>query len=294
MRKDLARVLDALLEKQIPGLKSGFDVVDQLMRCFRPGELYTIGARPGGGKTAMMLKLLGSFTSQGHAGLYITSEMRTLEILQRIFAMATGVDHWKFREAKLSGEDHIRINGVAVGLSEYPMMLTHLARPSIATIRRSILAARPRVVFIDYLQRCSLPKAENMAYQIQEFYAQLKSMLLDLDVIGFIGAQSDRELDRNPGVRPMMAHLKGSGGIESESDGVAFIWEPGKDFLSKLEDFVPPRPGCVALELVVRKNRNGPNNVVGDIQLDGRVINILERKREDEPRQGDLSETYQS
>lgn len=296
MREDLGPMLDEIFEKPEKGLRTGMPGIDELMGPIKPGDLWTIAARPGGGKTALMLKLAAEMAVQEIPVLYLTTEMKIKELVQRLLPMATGIPHSKFRAATFTAKDRGVIMDASAEMSLMPLKLAQKGRLSLDDIRGAILQAKPQVVFVDYLQRCHMPKAENMAYMIAEFYVALKEFLLDVGVSCFIGCQSDRDLDRNPTVAPMMAHLKGSGGIEAESDGVGMLWEPPAAVIEKRHDWIPPKPGCRAMEFWIRKNRNGDTNVVADLELNGQLIKMSERTLPVAPRQEEIlrAENYRN
>lgn len=281
MRHDLGPMLEEIVERPEPGILCGIGVIDELVTGnFHKGELWTIGARPGGGKTALMLRLAASMATKLDPAaevLYITMEMRTKEMVTRLLPMATGIPHSRFRTGRLSKGDIENVMEVGAEMSLMPLKIAHKSRASLDDIRGMIFQAKPQVVFIDYLQRCRLGRGDNLPHAIGEFYADLKSFMLDTGCIGFIGCQTDREMDKFPNIPPTMSHLKGSGGIESESDGVMMLWQPPQEVIMKRAGWVPPRAGMDPIELIFRKNRNGPRDVQADLELDGQLIKMCER-----------------
>ncbi len=281
MRNDLGPMIEEILEKPEPGMMCGIDAIDELVTGnFHGGEVWTISGRPGDGKTALMLAIAASMTTRIEPlaeCLFISTEMRIKENVVRLLSMASGVRHEKIRSATTSKADRGTILEVSSEMSLMPLKFAHLSSPSIDDIRSVIFQAKPKVVFVDQLQDVRLPKAENMAYAIGQFYKELKAFALDTQCLVFIGVQNDRESDRFPNIPPTMSHLKGSGGIESYSDGVAMLWAPPAEVIAKDPDWVPPHPGMEPRELIFRKNRNGPRNVRAALQLNGQLIKICER-----------------
>ena len=298
MREDLGQMVEQILTQPEVGTPTGFETFDVLTNGGPvPEELITIGARPGAGKTATMLKMACNMAEAlALAGnpkkeciLYLTTEMTVKSLVQRILPMVTGIPHRKFRSGGLDKAEIGKVMDVCGdGLDTFPLKMMGRSRLSIDDIRGAIFQAKPKIVFIDYLQRCRLPKADNMAYALQEFMADLKSLMVDCRIAGFIGCQADRELDKFPNQPPMMAHLKGSGGIESESDMVVMLWEPTPAVIAKRIDWVPPRNNCKAIEGIIRKARSGPDNVAFDIQLEGELIKMTDRLPYQEPTQGEF------
>jgi replicative DNA helicase len=279
-KKDLGPMMDEMLKHKTPGIKTGLDWFD---RCTESGlhpedgELWTIGSRPGVGKTATLLKLACGMAQQGAETLIFTSEMRTMAVLQRVMSPATRIHHKKFRMADFTRGEVKTIVETCGYLSEYPISIAEYGNPTIGDLMGAIYEAKPKVVIIDYLGRFRMPKAENMAYAIGEFMRQLKTFLLDEGIIGFIGAQTARELDKNPSDKPTMSCLRGSAGIEHESTGVVLLWEPPDKAISKMQDWVTPEGGCRGLVGIFAKNRDNKPGQEAQLQLRGDLIDMIER-----------------
>jgi len=286
--EDLGPMMDEILRAQTPGITTGlhwFDHVTPSHLHPEDGELWTIGSRPGGGKTATLLKLACSFAQHGTDTLIFTSEMRTKAVVQRVLSGASRVHHKKIRLASFEKDDRDKLVDAWGALTEYPISIAEYGNPGIGDLMGAVYEAKPGVVVIDYLQRFKMPKAENMAYAIGEFYRQLKSFLLDEGIIGFIGAQTARELDKNPTERPTMSCLRGSAGIEHESTGVLLLWDPSLKAISKIPDWVEPSEGCRGLVGIFAKNRDNKPNQEAQLQLRGDLIDMIERLTvEDDPR----------
>ena len=280
--EDLGPMMDELLKHKTPGIRTGlrwFDSCTPSGLHPEDGELWTIASRPGGGKSATLIKLACATAQQGEPALIFTSEMRTVAVVQRILSPATRIHHKKFRMTDFTQDEEDKIVETCGDLSEYPLSIAEYANPSIEDLMGAVYQCnpKPKAVMIDYLGRFRLPKAENTAYAIQEFYRRLKSFLLDEGIVGFIGAQSARELDKSPNEAPTMSCLRGSAGIEHESTGVVLLWEPSGKAISKMMDWVPPQSGNRALVGIFAKNRDNSPNQRAHLQLEGALIDMVER-----------------
>lgn len=293
-REDLAGVMDELLAPRKSVIMSEFRGLDKYICGFEPEELWTIGARTGGGKTAMLVRLMINMAQQEHECLYLTTEMKVPALLRRILPMATKIPAWKFRKREFTNQDISTINDVAADvLSALPIKMLAKPKLAIADIRSAILRAKPKVVFLDYLQRCTLPKGDNRVYQIEDFMVELKTIAAELGVLIFLGAQLDRASDRNPSMPPVKADLRGSGAIEHESDGILLLWKPPADVVRKRMGYQPPTLGHVDMEALIAKGRECPDGVSALMEFDGELVRILEKTlaydRPEDP-QGQLPE----
>lgn len=291
MRKDLGPMVDQILDKPLIGTPTGFADFDfHTNGGPQPEELITIGARPGAGKTAIMLKMAcnmaESLAAEGNPKeeciLYLTTEMTVKSLVTRILPMVTKIPHKKFRAGNLTKEDARKVLDVCDGgIDTYPLKIMGRSRLSMDDIKGAVYQAKPKVVFIDYLQRCKLSRAETQAQALTDFMAELKSFLIDCQIAGFIGCQTDRELDKFPDSAPTMAHLKGSGGIEAESDMVVMLWKPSgkviKDRIERGIGWIEPRHDAIAIEGIIRKARSGESDVSFPLQLQGELIKMTDR-----------------
>lgn len=280
---ELQAAVEFIIRKEEPGLPVGFPQIDEVFVGARGGDLVTVGARTSGGKTALMTKLLMNFASRGIPSLYITTEMTTRNMLSRILPAAARVPAARFITKKFDDGDITAIHeAVDTKLSSMPVKIWGRPRVSLQEIRGATLKAGAKVVFIDHLQRCRYPKGDNRAYQVQDFMAELKTFLLDANVIGFLACQLDRQMDKEPKRRPTMADFRDSGAVEHESDFCFLMWRPTKDRL----EGPPAGPGNVALELIIAKQRNGPAPEFGWLQLNKQFVEVCERL--DVPEQEEL------
>jgi replicative DNA helicase len=297
-KEDLGPMMDEILRATTPGIETGLYWFDQATSSHlhpEDGELWTIGSRPGGGKTALLVKLACSFAQRGTDTLIFTSEMRTKAVVQRILSGASRVHHKKIRLASFEKADRAKLVDAWSALTEYPITIAEYGNPTIGDLMGAVYEAKPKVVVIDYLQRFKMPKAENMAYAIGEFMRQLKTFLLDEGIVGFIGAQTARDLDRNPTERPTMSCLRGSAGIEHESTGVVLLWEPSGKAISRMTEWIEPTSSNRGIVGIFAKNRDNKAGHEAQLQLDGDLIDLIERlpvgddpRAERDAEQGDM------
>ena len=274
-RNDMPGIIDEILRMDVPILNTGFTRLDAQLCGIEPGELVTIGARTSGGKTAFMTRVCLNMAQMGHEVLYITSEMRVKAIVQRILPQAVKISAYKFRKKALSDieRERVRTDGVDI-LSSQPIKMLARGRISIDDIRRAVVQSGCKVVFVDYLQRCRFPKAERESSAIYDFMAEFKELLLDTQTIGFIASQLDRTRDREPDRAPVLADFRGSAGIESESDTCIMLWKPKPE--PEKMSYVPPKPGCVRIQAVIGKSRNGSAGGEIDMDFEGEFVRFQE------------------
>jgi len=282
-RKDLAGSIDGIIEGRTPGIPTGFKKIDECVGGFEEGTVWTIGARTGGCKTATMtrmaLNVADFFRRENYdeSVLYITTEMTQSAMIERVLPVASGVPLWKIKKGNLTKQEHGQINDAcSKHLSKLPLKLYDHPSPNIDNIRDAITKSGSRIVFLDYLQRCQYPKADNRAYEIQKFMVALTSFAQDAGVMICQGCQLDRGLDKQGGRPPVLADLRDSGAIEHESHVVILLNR------KENKDEVVDEKAPVLIEGAVAKARNGkPGKFM--MELNGELIKIAEEGESTKP-----------
>lgn len=214
---------------------------------FQRGRLYTIGARPGVGKSVAALQISQNAAYWGFPAAYFTLEMSSDEVTSRLLSSGSGVDFGKIMRKQLDLEDR---NKVDVYLRENKALpLTVVDRASIA-IEQIVAHCRSMgkldVVAVDYLQLLKASDSRiSREQQVSHISRQLKIAARELNVAMVACSQLNRgAIDKSGKVRaPNLGDLRESGAIEQDSDVVLLLHNDEDD------------PGI--LQMMVAKNRNG-------------------------------------
>lgn len=222
------------------------------------GLTYSIGARPGVGKSTSIANLAYYFGYQrrnlGHKVLIMTNEMKPAQFwvkLYQIHLNHTQQQKWPFMLAKnwvrypeKFPEQNRKIKAFAEELSE-SMLVTSVRRQGVEEICLTVdeakneLGEHPSICFLDYLQR--IPR--NSAFKTDERLSILDTVqaltekMGDLDSIMFIASQMNKD-----------GGFKGSEAPEEEA-GVAWELSRDRDRDGKLE---------AALTWKIKKTRISP------------------------------------
>lgn len=194
-----------------------------------PGALYTVGARPGVGKTVVGVQLARSLAEHGSVPL-ISLEMRTAEIHGRMLSTAAQVPMNRIKNRRIEDHDWERIATVTPTLEKLPIAI--LERPSVTVgdIRRFVTATARRHdplagVVIDYLQLIkSLPGDQRARHEyIADLTRELKTLAMELQVPVVLLSQLNRASASRDSKMPELADLRESGAIEQDSDVVILL-----------------------------------------------------------------------
>lgn len=252
--------------------RTGYPSLDAATYGMGTGEVITIGAATNVGKSIFCLNLMNNMASRGVKCLYFGSEMDSHEITQRHVSIVSGVEAFKMRIGRLDMEDQRRVYAaISDKMSEMPVSIYDHPSPSLSDISSAIVKSGAKVVFIDYLGRCNLPKAENHRLRIQEFMTLLKSMARKRDVVIFLAAQLGRQTYGQAEAAPTLADLSESKSIEQESDKVLLLHAPKSKQNGGLDE---------TIEVIIAKNRQGRKNGSFDLIRDGKTLALREKPNE--------------
>ena len=94
----------------ITGVATGFTDLDNMTTGFHPSDFILIAARPSMGKTAFVLNILEYVAIKKNRPCMIFSlEMSKEQLVNRLFAMDSGIDAQNLRTGKLADEDWDRL-----------------------------------------------------------------------------------------------------------------------------------------------------------------------------------------
>jgi len=230
-----------------------------LIRVFRPGQLVTVGARPGTGKSTAAADLLR------HVGMTLRQpvilfslEMGAAEITDRVLAAETSIPLENIQAAELSDRDWDKVQHAARVFGEGTFEIDDSSDITVARIRsrlRRMARKNPaRMVIVDYLQLMKgAGKHESREREIADITGSLKRLAREFAVPIVLLAQLNRGPEQRNDRRPVKSDLRESGAIENDSDIVILIHRPD------MGDPDSTRPG--EADLIVDKNRTGPLGV---------------------------------
>ncbi|ATO43915.1 DnaB-like helicase C-terminal domain-containing protein [Loigolactobacillus coryniformis] len=248
-----------LAQPQPLGIKT-FANVDRVFNGgLRGGMLWTIGARPGVGKSAFALNLIEQaikYTPNLTVDLF-SLEMTAQDNYQRIVACETGVAAGKFTnpyQMSAAEKDKVRagieqLNRQQLYLHDKLLILPQIIKTIRAHAAKA--AAGEYLAVIDYLQIISLERLAartDRRLEIETITRELKLLTNEMGIPIILFSQLNRELEKRVDRTPQLADLRESGSIEQDSNTVSFLYPISND-----EEHKAVRH----LNLIFRKNRSG-------------------------------------
>lgn len=252
-------------DSEVTGIPSGFYDLDKITTGFHENELIILAARPGMGKTAIVLNMVVNVAEATHKNVALFNlEMNAEQLATRMISSAGQIDGYKLKTGKLDHRDWVKVSEAISRLGETHIQIDDTPGISIGEIKAKCrrLAASENglaMIVIDYLQLVSTTSkyAGNRQQEVAEISRSLKTLALELGVPIIACAQLSRAVEGREDKRPLMSDLRESGSIEQDADIVAFLYRD--DYYNK-ENRMDDNNSVV--EFILGKNRNGITTTV--------------------------------
>lgn len=242
---------------EIVGVPTGFIDIDKMLGSLYQDNVYLIAARPGQGKTALMLNVALNAARKFDKKIAIFSlEMSRAQVAQRLASIESEVDLSKIIRGKMSVEEWERYTKAIMVIEGLNITINDLSSINIQSIRnisRKIAAKNGLdLVLIDYVQLADAGgKKQTRELEVSEVSRGMKYLAREMHIPVLAAAQLSRAVEQRGDHRPVLSDLRESGSLEQDSYSVMFIHKPDEAKPSNTE-------------LIIAKHRNGP---VGSIDL---------------------------
>ncbi len=239
------------------GVATGLKGIDRRLGGLLPGQLVFIGARPGQGKSALLMQIAANVAATGKSVGHFSLEMSAKELLTRLACSKAKVDSSLLKEGLVSESEQGRFIDASKALARIPLVIEDRNVGTVdliaAKARQMIVETGLKLLVIDYVQLMQSSNRKASRYEVvTEVTAALKQLAMDLEIPIIAGAQLNRDVEKDAR-KPRLSDLRDSGSIEQDGDIVLLIH-------SKPEDIVQHG---VAVDLLIAKQRGGWTGPVG-------------------------------
>lgn len=261
----ICQELLSFLEDESTGFNFGIDFLDDVIGGLFKGELTTIAARSGVGKTALALQIMLNAINQKKKVLFISREMSNIQIFMRNITKKTGIDMKKLKYKNLNEEDWKNILSTIKMFNKDNLLYINDKISTISEIKCRIRQLKPDLVIVDYLQLLSVESnMQNREREVVSLSRELKNITLDFEIpLIQLSQLNDEMKDLRPwGERPM----RDSKAIFHDSNNVIYIHEPvGYDLEDAIDNIKSNKESVLAarknglklVDLIVAKCRDG-------------------------------------
>lgn len=231
----------------------GLSKIDNILTGYKIGQLNIIGARPGIGKTSVLLTLAHEIIKQNKKCLVLSLEMTAKELASRLVSKISKKSVWGLSRLTQAESTAVALDvAEKIGAIENLFVYDNVFDISsiISTIRRAKYKHGADVVFIDYLGLITSTQWANRNLEIQYITRSLKQLAKELELAIVCLSQLNRNVEQ-ANRRPMLSDLRDSWAIEQDADVVILLHRDVND-------------SPLVMEFEVAKHRNW---IIGTIEL---------------------------
>ncbi|MBZ9578479.1 replicative DNA helicase [Patescibacteria group bacterium] len=263
------------------GLPTGFSGLDNILAGLQKSDLIILASRPTLGKSSLALNIAANIAINGKLPVGIFSlEMSRDQVVDRLIAAQAGVDLWRLRTGRLSGDgednDFVRIQQALGILAEAPIFIDDAASSNILQMRAMARRLQAEhglgLIIVDYLQLMDPRNPKDpIVRQITEISKSLKALARELNIPVLALSQLSRAVEQRSPQIPRLADLRESGSLEQDADVVLFIYREDR--------YKPNSTRKNIADIIIAKHRNGP---VGRVELyfDERIVSFKNLEKE--------------
>lgn len=247
----------------------------------KPGQLVTVGAATGGGKSLFGLNLGAHVAlTRGKPVLVASMEMGGSELMARLTSSEAGVDLDHLIRRKLTDYDWAKIIKASDRLQNARnFILDDSPNLTIGKIRARMrwMASNgnpPAMVVADYLQLMTPENSKpnsNRATEVADLSRGLKLLAMEFEIPVIALAQFNRGA---AGRQPVVTDFKDSSGIEQDSNVIVLMHRP----LNEDGSDTGVRAG--EIDLIVAKNRNGASGRIVPLIFQGHYARLQSMARD--------------
>lgn len=241
------------------GIKTGFVDLDNTLSGMQQSNLLILAARPGQGKTAMIVNIAQHAAVVDKTPVAIFSlEMSKEELVDRLLVGQADVDAWRIKTGKLSESDFTKLSNAMGELADAPIFIDDTPGITISEMRtkarRLQLEQNISLFIVDYLQLVNPGRRyDNRVQEVSIVSQSLKNLARELKVPVLAVSQLSRAVEQRGERKPQLADLRESGAIEQDADVVMFLYRPDAEITPTIQT-----------KLLIAKHRNGP---MGEVDL---------------------------
>lgn len=258
------------------GIQTGFFDLDDRLSGLQASNLIILAARPGQGKTAMVVNMTQHIAIKEKVPVGLFSlEMSKEELVDRLLVGQSDVDAWRLKTGKLTDDDFTKLSDAMGQLADAPIFIDDTPGLTISEMRsrarRIQLEHKIGLLLVDYLQLVDPGRRYDSRVQEVSVVSQaLKNIARELKIPVVACAQLSRAVEHRGEKRPQLSDLRESGAIEQDADVVMFLYRPNDELAPNM-----------LTKLLIAKHRNGPTAEI-DLLFRGDRIRFynIEKPRE--------------
>lgn len=290
----LDRISEVTKTPEEDRIATGIASLDKLIR-LDGAKLIVIAARPGVGKSALLLQTVMNASGKGKRSLMSILEMDEVETIERVLASESGVPVNHITTGVLSSEEYQAMVPCYQPISDMPISFTTECH-TIEKLRRAAYQMMEDkgldLIVVDYIQLMRSDNRKLSRYeQVSDISRELKLLSQEMKIpviaISQLNRQSEGGTARG-GLRirrmPTMAEARDSGSIEQDANVFIILHDPDESEMRSDEDQALfanlTAQGFKLLWIMVEKNRQGPSKKLCKVAFDAPRMRLTAIRRE--------------
>lgn len=213
-----------------PELPTGFTNLDNLCNGYQRGDIFTLGAYTGGGKSTFLVNSADALCKKGKRVLYLSTEMSKYSIFNKFFSLNTGTDYIVYDKGNFTAEELQKRDEFAKVFKDYPLVVNDTLTLTIDSVRLLVQKNKPDVLMFDHIHEVG-NGSQNYYGFLKDFTHGLQLVARDYNCAVVLAAQFQRPprlLDATTGQykkppKPTTQSIKACGDIENKSRVVALL-----------------------------------------------------------------------
>jgi replicative DNA helicase len=211
--------------------------------------LTVVGGRTSMGKSSLVLQMAYDLADQQKEVLFLSLEMTTENLVERLFCNIQRVDNFDMLTGKLKTETIYQEKwGQFEKLMNIPLKISCGLGKTFDDINDliEILDPKPKAIFVDYVQ--AIRKTTNERLEMDDYIIRFREICLKNNIAGVLVSQNSRKVFDEESKEPSLANLKSTGALEEVSDTVLLVFWP---------HFYNERIDRNIYKIIIAKQRNG-------------------------------------
>ncbi len=218
---------------ELLGFNTGFQELNQTIAGWCKPDLCIIAARPGAGKTAMMLSSVYHLAILNSVPTAIFSlEMSSEQLVERLESITSQVPLKRLRMNILNDYEKKTVMEADDIILTTPLYIDDTGGLNISQLRAKATILKQKygikVIFLDYLQLMSGQgkSNQNREQEVSTISRNIKALAKELEVPIIALSQLSRRVEERADKIPQLSDLRESGSIEQDADIVVMLMRP--------------------------------------------------------------------
>ena len=241
-----------------PPISSPYETVDKYIGGWKAGDLITVGAQTGVGKTSVAIQQAIKTAEQGKTVLFYSLEMTEDELIEKMIACIARIDTRTLDDGILSDDEEVRYIKARNCFLTLPILINDKSTITIEDIKSTAmnlhLSTGLDMIIVDYLQLITPTDVKQTREQtVAEFSRKLKILAKDIKIPIMILVQLNRKSSGDDDERlPRLDDIRESAAVAMDSTIILLLHRPDIRE-NKIDEFAT---------FIIDKNRKGPRRFV--------------------------------